>query len=195
MIARLSAGLAAPVLAALCLLTAPAFAQGAKPTDPQIAHIAYTAGQLDIDAAKQALEKSKNKEVRDFAQDMVRDHAEVNKLALALVTKLNVKPEDNDTSRALTKQAAAKRDELSKLSGATFDKAYVANEVAYHKTVNGALESTLIPSANNAELKSLLQTGLKIFQGHQQHAEDGSASLPSLGSGYCPSRCRRKQFR
>ena len=112
MIARFSAGLAAPALAALCLLSAPVFAQGAKPTDPQIAHIAYTAGQLDIDAAKQALEKSKNKEVRDFAQDMVRDHTEVNKQALALVTKLKVKPEDNDTSRALTKQAAAKRDEF-----------------------------------------------------------------------------------
>ena len=81
MIVKLSAG-----LATLCLLTAPVFAQGAaKPTDPQIAHIAYTAGQLDIEAAKQALEKSKNKEVRDFAQDMVRDHTEVNKQALALV--------------------------------------------------------------------------------------------------------------
>lgn len=173
MIARLTAG-----LATLCLLSAPAFAQGAaKPTDPQIAHIAYTAGQLDIDAAKQALEKSKNKEVRDFAQDMVRDHTEVNKQAIALVTKLNVKPEDNDTSRALTKQAAAKRDELSKLNGAAFDKAYVVNEVAYHKTVNGALESTLIPSANNGELKTLLQTGLKIFQGHQQHAEHVAADV------------------
>jgi putative membrane protein len=167
MIARLGAG-----LAALCLLSAPALAQGAaKPTDPQIAHIAYTAGQLDIEAAKQALEKSKNKEVRDFANDMVRDHTEVNKQALALVEKLKVKPEDNDTSRSLTKQAAAKRDELAKLNGAAFDKAYVANEVAYHKTVNGALETTLIPSASNAELKSLLQTGLKVFQGHQQHAE------------------------
>ena len=173
MIARLSAG-----LAALCLLSAPAFAQAAaKPTDPQIAHIAYTAGQLDIEAAKQALAKSKNKEVRDFAQDMVRDHTEVNKQALALVDKLKVKPEDNDTSRALTKQAAAKRDEPAKLDGAAFDKAYVANEVAYHKTVNGALESTLIPSASNGELKSLLQTGLKIFQGHQQHAEHVAADV------------------
>lgn len=167
MIARFSAG-----LATLCLLSVPVLAQGAaKPTDPQIAHIAYTAGQLDIEAAKQALAKSRNKEVRDFAQDMVRDHTEVNKQALALVKKLKVTPEDNDTSRALTKQAAAKRDELSKLNGTAYDKAYVANEVAYHKTVNGALESTLIPSASNAELKSLLQTGLKIFQGHEQHAE------------------------
>jgi putative membrane protein len=36
-------------------------APAAKPTDPQIAHIAYTAGQLDIEAGKQALDKSKNK--------------------------------------------------------------------------------------------------------------------------------------
>jgi putative membrane protein len=173
MFARLSAG-----IATLCLLSAPVLAQGAaKPTDPQIAHIAYTAGQLDIEAAKQALAKSKNKEVRDFAQDMERDHAEVNKQALALVKKLKVTPEDNDTSRALTKQAAAKRDELSKLNGAAFDKAYIANEVAYHKTVDGALETTLIPSASNGELKSLLQTGLKIFQGHLQHAEHVAADV------------------
>lgn len=173
MFAKLSAG-----LAALCLLSGGAFGQGtAKPTDPQIAHIAYTAGQLDIEAAKQALGKTKNKEVRAFAQDMARDHKAVNDQALALVKKLKVKPEDNDTSRALSKQAAAKRAELAKLNGAAFDKAYVANEVAYHKTVNGALESTLIPSANNAELKSLLQTGLKVFQGHEQHAEHVAAEL------------------
>jgi putative membrane protein len=172
MIIRLSAG-----VLALCVVSAPALAQGAKPTDPQIAHIAYTAGQLDVEAAKQALAKSKNKEVREFADDMVRDHTAVNKQALALVKKLNVKPEDNDTSRALTKQAAAKRAELAKLNGTAFDKAYVDNEVAYHKTVNGALESTLIPSANNSELKSLLQTGLKLFQGHQQHAEHVAADV------------------
>jgi putative membrane protein len=108
---------------------------------------------------------------------MVRDHTAVNKQALALVKKLNVKPEDNDISRALTKQAAAKRAELAKLSGTAFDKAYVDNEVAYHKTVNGALESTLIPAENNSELKSLLQTGLKLFQGHQQHAEHVAADV------------------
>jgi putative membrane protein len=49
--------------------------------------------------------------------------------------------------------------------------------VAYHKAVNGALETQLIPSANNAELKNLLQTGLKIFQGHQQHAEQVAAAM------------------
>lgn len=165
-------------LAAACLLGGAALAQGAdKPTDPQIAHIAYTAGELDIAAAKQALKKSKNKEVVAFANDMVRDHTAVNKQALALVKKLKVKPEDNDTSRALSKQAADTKAELAKLTGAAFDKAYVDNEVTYHKTVNEALEKTLIPSARNGELKNLLQTGLKIFQGHEQHAEQLDAQL------------------
>jgi putative membrane protein len=164
-------------IAAVSLLTSPVLAQGAKPTDPQIAHIAYTAGVLDIQAAEQALKKSSNKEVKAFAQDMVRDHQAVNKQALDLVKELKVTPEDNDTSKTLSKQAADKLAELDKLKGAEFDKAYVANEVAYHKTVNGALETQLIPSANNAELKNLLQTGLKIFQGHQQHAEQVAAAM------------------
>jgi putative membrane protein len=173
MLVRLSAA-----IAAVCLLGSGALAQGAaKPTDPQIAHIAYTAGVIDVTAAKQALAKSKNKTVRSFAADMVRDHEAVNKQALALVKKLHVTPEDNDTSRALTKQAADKRTELAKLSGQAFDRAYVASEVAYHKTVNGALETVLIPSANNGELKSLLETGLKVFQGHQEHAEHVAAGL------------------
>ena len=172
MFVRLSAA-----IAAVSLLGGAALAQGAKPTDPQIAHIAYTAGVLDITAAKQAIAKASNKAVKAFAEDMVRDHEAVNKQALDLVKKLNVTPQDNDTSKALSKAAADKLAELGKLSGAAYDKAYVANEVAYHKTVNGALETQLIPSASNAELKSLLQTGLKIFQGHQQHAEHVAAEL------------------
>jgi putative membrane protein len=167
----------AGALAAFVLASGIASAQGAKPTDPQIAHIAYTAGQIDIQAAQLAIKKSKNKDVVAFANDMARDHKAVNDKALALVKKLKVTPEDNDTSKALAKQAADKNAELSKLSGAAFDKAYIDNEVAYHKTVNGALENTLIPSASNAELKDLLTTGLKIFQGHQQHAEHVAAEF------------------
>jgi putative membrane protein len=160
--------------ASLAALAAASFAvaqPAAQPNDAQIAHIAYTAGLIDIATAKQALAKSKNPKVREFAEEMVRDHGAVNDKALALVKKLNVTPEDNDTSKGLVKQADEKRGELAKLSGPAFDKAYVDNEVAYHKTVNEALKATLIPSASNAELKSLLETGLKIFQGHEQHAE------------------------
>jgi putative membrane protein len=171
---RLSLGLA---FAALIYTAGIAAAQTAKPTDPQIAHIAYTADEIDIKAAQLALQKSKNKEVRSFAEDMIRDHNAVNEQALALVKKLNVTPQDNDTSKSLVRQADQEHAKLAKLNGAAFDRAYAQNEVAYHQTVNNALQTTLIPSATNPELKDLLSTGLKIFQGHQQHAEQVVAAL------------------
>lgn len=167
-----------PRLLAVALLsaavsTAPALAEGLD--DAQIAHIAYTAGALDVAAAKQALAKSNNKEVRAFASVMLRDHQAVNEQALALVKKLGVMPADNATSQALSKQAAQTHDRLEALRGAAFDYAYIQNEVAYHKAVNGALKDLLIPSAHNAELKSLLEAGLTLFSEHQSHAEQLAA--------------------
>lgn len=171
-------GAAMTLLACGAFGVPPATAQtNAKLTDPQIADIAYTADKIDIQNAKLALQKSKNQDVRAFADDMIRDHTAVNQKALALLKKLDVKPEDNATSRSLVKQSDAERAKLSKLSGAAFNKAYAANEVTYHKEVNNALKTTLIPDAQNPELKSLLETGLKIFEGHEQHAEHLRAEL------------------
>ena len=172
----------AAFLASLLTVAASAAEQAAKPTDPQIAHIVYTANLLDIDAAKQALQKSKNEDVRAFAQQMVGDHTMVNNQALALAKKLNVTPEDNPTSQSLKKRADATSNKLASLNGAAFDKAYVDNEVAYHKAVNDALSDTLIPSAQNAELKALLQSGLALFQAHQKHAEQIASKLQSASA-------------
>ena len=91
-------------------------------------------------------------------------------------------PEDNATSQSLTKQAEATRKKLAALTGAAFDKAYVDNEVAFHKTVNSALSTTLIPDAQNSELKSLLQNGLKVFEAHLEHAERLAQQLSSAKS-------------
>jgi putative membrane protein len=169
---------AAIIATIITLATAPAaFAQSA-PTDPQIAHIAYTAGQIDIAAAEQALRKSTTPIVVEFATQMANDHQSVNDEAIALVQRLGVTPEDNATSQALAAAATAKAAELEALSGAAFDAAYLANEIAFHQTVNGALADLLIPSAQNAELKVLLETGLALFTEHQTHAEHLATQLP-----------------
>jgi putative membrane protein len=161
----------APLVAGFVFATTLSARAADTPTDPQIAHIAYTAGLVDIGYAEIALKRSKNKIVREFAMEMVKDHKAVNDKALALVKKLGVTPEDNATSQTIASQAATKRAELKRLSGAAFDRAYAENEVAYHSLVNAAVDTQLIPSASNGELKDLLKVGLKIFEGHQQHAE------------------------
>lgn len=160
-----------PLILAALTLAAPTLAAAPGPTDPQIAHIAYTAGEIDIAAGRQALAKSHDRQVRSFAELMIRDHQTVNEQALALVHKLGVTPQANPTSTALSEAATAKSTALARLSGRAFDRAYIANEVAYHRTVNGVLHDTLIPNADNPELKTLLETGLSLFSEHQGHAE------------------------
>ena len=163
-------------VAALAAVTVYAAADSG-PTDPQIAHIAYTAGVLDVTAAKQALDKTRDPAIRAFAQTMVRDHEAVNVKALALVNKLKVTPEPNPVSARLDAQAAASMKRLAALDGKAFDRAYARQEADYHKAVNAALRDTLIPAADNGELKSLLQSGLALFGEHQAHAESLAASL------------------
>src|SRR5690606_34164347 len=135
MSARIGMALAA---LAFVMAAAPAQSQDA-PTDPQIAHIAYTAGDIDVKTADLALKTSQNAEIIAFANNMVSDHQAVNDQALALLKKLDVTPEDNDISKALVKQGDEERAKLATLSGAEFDKAYAENELAFHKLVNEAL--------------------------------------------------------
>ena len=157
--------------------TAAAAATPAKLTDPEIASVAVTADQIDIDYAAIAKEKSKNKEVLAFAATMAKDHGNVNAQATALAKKLGVTPQDNPTTQSLLAQAATTKAMLNSKSGADFDKAYIDNEVAYHKAAIGVVENTLIPDATNPQLKSLLQSALPIFKAHLGHAEKIQAQL------------------
>jgi putative membrane protein len=157
--------------------TAHAQAQAQKPTDAQIAGIVVAANTVDVEAGKQAEAKTKSKDVQDFAKRMVTDHSAVNKSAAALAKKLGVTPADSDTSKALTDGGKKERAKLQKLSGAAFDKEYVDNEVAYHQTVLDALDKTLIPDAQNAELKALLEKTRPAFVAHLEHAKKVQAEL------------------
>ena len=161
--------------ASLALFVGTALAQA--PNDAQIASIVVTANQVDIDAGKLAESKGSNAEVKAFGKQMVTDHSGVNKQAVALVTKLKVTPEDNATSKSLKSGGEDNLKNLQKLSGAAFDKAYVDHEVAYHEQVLDALDKTLIPSAQNAELKNLLVAVRPAFVAHLEHAKSLQASL------------------
>jgi putative membrane protein len=150
--------------------------------DLEIAHVAYTADVIDIRYAHLALAISTNPAVHAFAQTMIRDHAAVNDKALALVTKLNVAPQDNFLSRQLNVQADQLIDEMSQLRGEAFDRRYAENELGYHKAVNGLVEGTFIPNIENAEVKALFEQALAIFKAHEKHAEMMVAELEKQGS-------------
>ena len=158
-----------------------AYAESAAPTDPQIAAIVVAANQVDIDAGNLAKSRSGSSKVREFAQRMITDHSGVLKAAVDLVTKLKVTPEPNPTSQSLTKGGEDNVAALKKLSGSEFDRAYVDHEVAYHQSVINAVDQTLIPNAQNQELKALLVKVRPAFVAHLEHAKSLQAELSKTG--------------
>lgn len=173
-----------PAILVACLTwaVAGAAAPSGGPTDPQIAAIVVVANQVDIDAGTLAKSKAQSTAVKEFAQRMITDHTGVNKSATELVQKLHVTPVPNATSESLQKGGDENLAALKKLSGAAFDKAYVDHEVTYHEAVLSAVDQTLIPNAQNAELKALLVKVRPAFVAHLEHARHLQAELAKNGA-------------
>jgi putative membrane protein len=168
----------ATIMVAVALYPARANAKAASaPTDPQIVGAVGVANQIDINYAKLAQSKAKDKQVKDFAQQMITDHSAVQKSVRELAAKLNVFPEDSQISNSLKKQAQQIMLKLDRLKDKEFEKAYIDNEVAYHQRVINAMKTVLIPNAQNAELKKALEGAEPLFEGHLQHAQQVQAAI------------------
>jgi putative membrane protein len=167
--------------------------EAAKPSDPQIVGVVTAADQIDIDLAKVALKKTKNDQVKQFAQQMIDDHTKLQKSVDDLAKKLNVKPEESDISKSLKTAAAEETKKLKGLRGKAFDKEYIDHEVAYHQQVIDAAGKVLIPNAQNAELKSALEGAAPLLQGHLDHAKQIQSSMGSSTSGESMDHKKKKK--
>ncbi len=159
------------LLSSLLCATASFAQETPKLSDAEVASVAVVANQIDIEYADIAKEKSKDAEILKFAETMANDHNAVIAQAAALVKKLGVTPKDNDVSKKLLADAETTKTALRKKSGRAFNKAYIDNEVVYHKAVINAVDGLLIPETENAELKALLQNVLPALKAHLAHAE------------------------
>lgn len=156
---------------AYIMLSFSVFAQSPPLSDAEVASVAVVANQIDIRYAEIAKERSKDAEVLKFAETMVSDHNAVINQAVALTKKLGVTPKENSVSQQLLSDAEKTKEMLASKSGKEFNKAYIDNEVAYHKAVIAAVEGLLIPETENAELKELLQNVVPALKTHLSHAE------------------------
>ena len=146
-------------------------------SDPQIAEIVLAANDVDVAAGELARERGADARVREFGSRMVEDHTAVNQAAAELAGRLGVTPEATPTSQSLRDGGESSRSRLSGLSGADFDRAYMEGEVNYHQQVLDAIDQTLIPSAQNAELRTLLERTRPAIEAHLQHARDLQSAL------------------
>ena len=143
--------------------------QSPKLSDAEVASIAVTANQTDIDYAEIAKQKSKDADILNFAETMISDHEAINAQAAALVKKLSVTPKDNAVTQKLLADAEKRMKMLRLESGISFDMEYIDNEVAYHKAVIAIVKDLLIPETDNEELKDLLENVVQVLEMHLNH--------------------------
>jgi putative membrane protein len=138
--------------------------------DPTIVAIFDATNTADIETGELAVQRGSTKEVRDFGAMLARDHAAVRQQGRDLAQKLGVVP----TPPADDASAKAHADAMTILrskSGAEFDRAFLAHEVAFHRGVLDAVEGTLLPAIRNAEVRDLVVKVAPAFRAHMMAAE------------------------
>jgi putative membrane protein len=151
---------------------ASAAAQGkaSKLDDPTIVAIFDAANTYDIESGSLAISKGHSKDVRDFGRMLVRDHRNVRAQGRALAKSLKVTPTP-PRNFALAKAHVSAMRTLRNAKGRAFDRAFLQHEVDYHNAVIDAINTTLLPATQNAQVKDLETKVAPAFVAHRDRAQ------------------------
>lgn len=127
---------------------------------------AAQAGMAEIAMANLALQKSQDDKVKQYAQQMIKDYTPVNQELMQLATQKAITP---PTDMGIKYQALITQ--LSKLSDANFDQAYV-NEAGINRNMEGLiLNSRLLQLGQDTELKAFAAKSIPLIEAHLQLVE------------------------
>jgi putative membrane protein len=125
----------------------------------------------DMETGALAEQQGSSREVRDFGAMLVRDHSAVRQQGRDLAATLGVTPTPPKDDQSAEDHAAAMA-RLRSLKGAEFDRAFLQHEQAFHKAVIDAVQGTLLPAIDNAELKALVVKVAPAFEAHMRMAQE-----------------------
>lgn len=158
--------------------TPPPAAAPPKLSDAEIAAIVRAANTGEVDQAKLAKSKAKNKEVKDFAAMMFKDHTAMLKSGENLAKKSKLEPKENEISAHLTDEARATFDKLNTTAkGPDFDKAYIDAQVLAHTQVLDTIDKKLLPNVQSPDLKAELDAARPKVEAHLVQAKEIQAKL------------------
>jgi putative membrane protein len=130
--------------------------------DSKFAVEAANGGMAEVELAKLAETKATNAKVKEFAAMMIKDHTKANEELMALAKTKNI---TLPTTPGADQQKVM--DDLSKKSGADFDKGYVDAMVTDHDKDVSLFEKAS-SDCKDAELKSFAVKTLPVLKMHQE---------------------------
>jgi putative membrane protein len=130
-------------------------------------------GMAEVELGKLAAEKGSSEDVKKFGQRMVDDHSKANDQLKHVASSKGV-----DVPSDLNAKDKATKERLSKLSGAQFDKAYMANMVRDHQqdVAEFRRESKM---AKDPDVKSFASQTLPTLEDHLKEAR---SIAPKVGA-------------
>ena len=137
--------------------------------DATIIAIFDATNTADIETGQLAVERGQSKEVRDFGAMLVQAHTGVRQSGRDLAARLKVTPTPPKDDAGAVAHAKA-MEMLRSKRGAEFDRAFLRHEVEFHAAVLDAVQTTLLPAIQNAELKDLVTRVAPAFEAHRAAA-------------------------
>jgi putative membrane protein len=149
-----------------------------KLTDGEIAAIVKAANTSELDAAKLAKARAKNKHVKDFAAMMVKDHTDMLKSGDAVLRKAGIEANNNEISAHMTDEAKTTLEALKGAAkGDDFDKKYIDAQVNAHTQVLDSIDKQLLPNVQNPDLKADIERARPRIEAHLGQAKEIQAML------------------
>jgi len=125
----------------------------------------------EIGVANLALQKSKNTQVRDYAQMLYRDHSANLNQTTELSKSLNESPVYDKSALSLKAEGKQMKAKLMPLKGDKFDNAFIKDMIMGHTAALKNLDNNLIPSINNTQLDDHLKSTRSSVQNHLTAAQ------------------------
>ena len=135
-------------------------------SDKEFVQKASEDGLAEVNHGNLAARKASRKDVREFAQRMVKDHGKANAELLALANKKQLK-----VARDMGKEHKAMQDKLAGMSGEDFDRHYIHHMVEGHEKAV-ALFQGQTQSGKDEDLKKFAEKSLPVLQEHLKMARD-----------------------
>ena len=147
--------------------------------DSSIAAVMRAATMGEIVQSRLALKRASNPAVLAFAQRMIKHHTDLINEQSALLATLGAAPLANPTSRMLAATNARQLVTLLPLSGPEFDLAYMNAQIVDHRTVLKIVDTQLLPTARDPNVRDLL---LRVRPVIAEHLAEAVAIQATLGT-------------
>lgn len=150
--------------------TVPSPEVSSKRTNAAILERIHLADLKEIEAGKIAEAKASSPEVREYADQLIKDHTSADQMVTATAQKIGASLRDSSAQRHKAANGTPVEKKLSSANGAQFDRVFLEQSSADHKKLMTELKQAR-DDASDDDLEALIDKIMPILQQHQDLAQ------------------------